>query len=275
MRHAIMVIGTGNDASILQKTINHLDDENIDFFVHWDAKYKKPLLRSNISKIIFIERQKVNWGGDSQVFTEYRLLKAVFENQKEYDYVHLISSSDMPLMKKAYFKNYFSKDLYLGFLPDSLVDNRIEDRLKYYWLADYINARSKFGKLVTEIFKSLNKLLRVNRLRDKKVKIGKGPNWFSMKYKLVPKVINYPNMNIFNYSFCADELYLQTILNSYNPNINIDDNEMAARYIDWKRGKPYTFTINDVEELKQLVNTKYAFARKISDFEIVDEVFKD
>ena len=82
-------------------------------------------------------------------------------------------------------------------------------------------------------------------------------------------------MNIFNYSFCADELYLQTILNSYNPNINIDDNEMAARYIDWKRGKPYTFTINDVEELKQLVNTKYAFARKISDFEIVDEVFKD
>lgn len=68
MRHAILVIGTGTDASILQKTINHLDDENIDFFVHWDAKYKKPLLRSNNSKIIFIKQQKVNWGGEFSNF---------------------------------------------------------------------------------------------------------------------------------------------------------------------------------------------------------------
>lgn len=82
-------------------------------------------------------------------------------------------------------------------------------------------------------------------------------------------------MDVFKHSICSDELYLQTILNSYNPNINMDDNEMAARYIDWKRGQPYTFTIDDVEELKRIVNTKYAFARKIGDPEIVDRVFED
>ena len=32
MRHAIMVIGTGDNVSILQKTIDHLDDKDIDFF---------------------------------------------------------------------------------------------------------------------------------------------------------------------------------------------------------------------------------------------------
>ena len=37
MRHAIMVIGTGDNASILQKAINYLDDRDIDFFIHWDA----------------------------------------------------------------------------------------------------------------------------------------------------------------------------------------------------------------------------------------------
>ncbi len=270
-----MVIGTGNDSSILQKTISHLDDENIDFFIHWDAKFKKPLLKSNSSAIIFMKQQKVNWGGSSLVSTEYRLLKAVFEYHKEYDYVHLISSVDMPLMTKNYFKNYFSKDLYLGFLPDSLIDDRIKNRLKYYWLADFINARSIFGKLVTNLFEFLNKLLGVNRLKDKRISIGKGSEWFSMKYNFIPKVINYSDINIFKYSFCADELFLQTILNSYNPNINMEDNEMAGRYIDWKRGQPYTFTINDVEELKKLVDTKYAFARKIGDAKVIDKVFEN
>lgn len=42
MKHAIMVVGFGNDTSILQKTINILDDTDIDFFIHWDAKYSTP-----------------------------------------------------------------------------------------------------------------------------------------------------------------------------------------------------------------------------------------
>ena len=44
-----------------------------------------------------------------------------------------------------------------------------------------------------------------------------------------------------------------------------DDNTMAACYIDWDRGQPYTYTMNDVDELQKAINTKYAFARKIKD----------
>ena len=195
MKHAIMVIGTGDNNSILQKTIDHLDDENIDFFVHWDAKFREPFLRSNNSKIIFIKQQKVTWGGSSQVSTEYRLLKAVFEYEKEYDYVHLISSVDMPLMTKEYFKNYFRKDLYLGFLPDSLVDvDEIKNRIKYFWPTDYINVRSKFGKLLIKVSGFLNRTLNIDRLKKKKVSLGKGTNWFSMKYSIIPQIINYSNM---------------------------------------------------------------------------------
>lgn len=276
MRHAIMVIGTGDNASILQKTINCLDDKGIDFFIHWDAKYKKPTVKSNYSKIIFIKQKRVNWGGSSLTFAEYRLLKAVFEYQRDYDYVHLISSVDMPLMTKEYFKNYFTKDLYLGFLRDDLVDNdnKIQIRLKYFWPTDYINARSKHGRLLIKLSRSFNQILKIDRTKNKKIHIGKGSEWFSIKYNLIPKIINY-NMDIFKYSICSDELYLQTILNSYNPNINMDDNEMAARYIDWKRGQPYTFTMDDVKELKKLVNTKYAFTRKVNNSEIIDSVFDD
>lgn len=33
MRHAIMVLGHGN-GGILQKTIKHFDDKDIDFYIH-------------------------------------------------------------------------------------------------------------------------------------------------------------------------------------------------------------------------------------------------
>ena len=57
-----MVLGSGNNAEVLQKVITHLDDSDIDFFIHWDLKYKAPKLRANDSHIIFIPRMKVYWG---------------------------------------------------------------------------------------------------------------------------------------------------------------------------------------------------------------------
>lgn len=48
---------------------------------------------------------------------------------------------------------------------------------------------------------------------------------------------------------------------------------MAARYIDWKRGTPYVFTKKDIPELKEKVNTKFAFARKVEDPSLIDSIF--
>lgn len=38
MKHAIMVIGYGENAGVLQETINVLDDSDIDFYIHWDKR---------------------------------------------------------------------------------------------------------------------------------------------------------------------------------------------------------------------------------------------
>ena len=61
-------------------------------------------------------------------------------------------------------------------------------------------------------------------------------------------------MEIFNHTFLSDETFVQTVLYKYKPqNINCDDNTMAARYIDWKRGKPYVFGNKDLSELKKVL----------------------
>lgn len=80
-------------------------------------------------------------------------------------------------------------------------------------------------------------------------------------------------MDIFAHSFLSDETYLQTILGDYRPKHLKDDNEMAARYIDWQRGAPYVFTKKDVSELKSVINTRYAFTRKVKDPSLVDTIF--
>nr|WP_278769565.1 beta-1,6-N-acetylglucosaminyltransferase [Limosilactobacillus mucosae] len=140
MKHAIMVLGHGEDASILQKTIDLLDCDNIDFFIHWDRKYKQPSLCSKCSKVYMIKKPiLVSWGTDSQVLAEKKLFQSVID-EGGYDYVHLISSVDMPLMTK----DYFDKDVYLGF---SNVNKSICHRISWYYPFGKINPRTKVGKI--------------------------------------------------------------------------------------------------------------------------------
>lgn len=69
---------------------------------------------------------------------------------------------------------------------------------------------------------------------------------------------------------CADELFLQTILmNSvFKDNITGDN----LRYVDFKRGKPYVWRKEDIDEL---LSAPGIFARKFDeqiDSVIVDEI---
>lgn len=273
LKHAIMVIGHGENASILQSTINILDSVDIDFFVHWDRKYKMPLLKSNKSSIFIVENPiDVKWGTDSQIKVEKLLFNMVQRNKKKYDYAHLISSVDMPLMTKEYFLNYFKKDMYVGFV--SSIDDKLYRRLAWYY-PNKFDFKTKAGKVIHKCFEGMNYILRVNRIKENKKFVEKGCNWFSISTKYLDSLCNYDKDYIFEHTFCADEFYVQTILHNYKPSELYDDNKMAARYIDWKRGRPYTFhnCKDDINELRRKLNTRYAFARKIGSADIIDKVF--
>ena len=82
--------------------------------------------------------------------------------------------------------------------------------------------------------------------------------------------------NIFRFTFCPDEIFLQTIL-LHSPQINtiIDDD---LRYIDWKRGEPYTFRLEDYD---LLIHSEKLFARKFNStvdeaiiYKIRDAIYK-
>ena len=274
MKHAICVIGYGSQANILQKTINVLDDKDIDFFIHWDAEYKIPNLQSNLSTIYFVKnRIAVKWGGQSQIVATLLLLKLVQKSISPYDYVHLISCNDIPLMTSDYFKNYFTDNTYIGF-DNSFTGKDLKERIGFYYPG---NIDFRRQKITAKAFKLANVVLNINRIKKySKINFKKGPQWFSIKEKYVPEILNFDN-SIFMHGYCADELLVQTILGKFESQEPKSDNDnyQATRYIDWNRGTPYVFTSKDVDELRKKVNTKFAFARKVYDPSIVDAIFKN
>ncbi|WP_349531152.1 beta-1,6-N-acetylglucosaminyltransferase [Leuconostoc mesenteroides] len=271
-----MVIGHGEDTSIIQETINILDDEDIDFFIHWDKRNTRPSLFSRYSTICLIDSKKVFWGTDSQIMAELHLMESVNESNITYDYVHLISSVDMPLMTSDYFKEYFTRDAYIGFVeniePESLL------RVKYYYPLRNVKLRNPYVfRILTSFFRNINKLFGINRIKKSGLEYERGSNWFSIKTALLPEIIESKNLKYFYHSYLADEMFVQTILSRFKfeekNKFSLGDSAMALRYIDWNRGAPYLFNENDIPELKVNINKQYAFARKISDATIIKRVF--
>lgn len=270
MNHAVMIMGFG-DGRITQRTIDILDNEHIDFFIHWDSKSQLPKFKSKYSRIYYCKaRINVKWGQYTEIQAEKELLLTVKNNINNYDYIHLISSSDIPLFTSDYFINYFTKDAYIGYKHPDLP--RVEKRLSFYYPISHIDVRNKLWLI--KIIKITNYILGINRLKDKKIKMG--PQWFTVKSKYINQILSFDD-SIFKNSFLGSEEFIQMTLPQFDPSIKVPDiNAEALRYIKWVgKGKPHpkTFGINDVEELKDIVNTKYAFARKVNNPLVVDRVF--
>ncbi len=207
MKQAIMIMGFG-DPSVAQATISHLDSDYIDFFVHWDQKYAVPNFKSEHSKIVYSpNRIDVKWGQYSEILAEKELLRTVQKSSEKYSYVHLISSSDIPLFTVDYFKNFFDKDAYIGYQHPDLP--RLDKRLKFYYPISKIDVRNKLW--LVKIIKIVNYLLFVDRLRGKNIQIKWGPQWFSLNAKYIDELLAKDD-SIFKNTFLCDEEYIQMLL---------------------------------------------------------------
>ena len=88
---------------------------------------------------------------------------------------------------------------------------------------------------------------------------------------------------MFHSSIASDELFVQTFV--YNtPGFSVktlycetDLKRGSMRYIDWNRGKPYTWGDTE-EDYLSLINSPYMFARKFSEEKsgaLVDRIYNN
>lgn len=182
------------------------------------------------------------------------------DNGEEYERVHLISGSDLPLRSQDYIHDFFK-----GKKEEYLVVNSTDDfkvRVKYYHF--FVRWRR-----IHPIFNMLRRALLllqipfVNRLKNSPLPYVWGTNWCSLTMKAVRYLCANKGIcnSIFKYTTSSDELYKQMILNA-NPEFVFSPTEEGnMRYVDFSAhlSSPKTLTMEDYD---QIMKSDCLFARK-------------
>ena len=264
-----------------------LDDTDNDIYVHIDKRSSIDTseLETTYSNLYAFKEYVVHWGEYSLIAVELFMLKAAAQHGK-YNYIHLISGMDIPLMPIKRMNELLEGgggQNYVHFVPEFKRDVAY-DWIKYFYFFNHLE-KSRY-KLVRKVYPYYEKILveiqrflGINRLKNESFILAKGAEWFSINQELADYVISREKWIEKHFKYCkfADELFLQTVIwNSpykhtlYRENWD-DDYRSCLRYIDWNRGRPYTFKITDKEELDTIKG--FLLARKFDekiDTEIVD-----
>jgi hypothetical protein len=282
MKHALLITAY-KDFEQLDHLLKQFD-ENFNIYIHIDKKSKmendvfEQILKN--PRVEFLEkRYTVNWGGLNHLKSYLSLSQEALKNL-ENGYFHLITGQDFPLKNSHYFNNLlFNSDSeeisYINFaeMPAMKLWN-IDGgmgRLKYYNFYDVFNARSSFGKKALGYLRKLQEKLNFNRAIKIEGQLYGGSTYWSLPRNTLQFVLDYTAQNPrffrrFKYTFCAEEMYFQTIImnSTYSKNV-INDN---LRFIDWNNGKDGGPSFLEPKDYERVVSTDKLFARKIDSFHL-------
>lgn len=285
LKHAYLIMAH-NQPEVLKKLVILLDDERNDIYIHIDKKmsnFSEEELNCLVknAKLFWIKRRNVRWGNYSLIQCELNLLREA--TKKEHQYYHLLSGVDLPLKSQDEIHAFFDRYTGLEFVDeDSLhIDEKYMQRIKYYHFFVRRNG-GKTEKIRWKIYRIQEKLQMDRTKKYPEITFSKGSNWFSITHELASYVVQKRKWikRTFCFSSCGDEIFLQTVVrNSSFVNKMCNHVTMPQihqiRYIDWKRGNPYTFRMEDYQELK---SSSALFARKFdeaTDPGIIEKIYQE
>lgn len=275
MKHAYLIIAH-HDFDLLRRLVRALDDVRNDIYIHIDLKVRDipPLKVFHAGLFLLPNRIDVRWGDISQIETEYCLYKTAFR-QGIYAYYHLLSGVDMPIKSQNYIHSFFQQRVGTEFIGFQQADNQKELRIKigkFHCFPKSFKESAGLG-LMKHVVRSgclfLQKILGYGRNKD--ITIKKGPNWCSLTESFVQFLIEHEQeiYKRFHHSFCADEIYKQTLCwnSSFRSKVYDiqDEYRSCVRAIDWSAGMPKFWSKDEVCEL---VKSSALFARKFSGADI-------
>lgn len=287
-RHAYCIIAH-KDLYTLNKLLRLLDDDRNDIFLFIDKKWNIPISSIyhpvNTQLITPPRRYNVYWGDVSLVKAELKLLECAIVHSL-YEHIHLISGQDLPLHTQDYIHNFFENHSglnFIGFAQGESNWKALHERMSYHVpLTKYFRTENKYTAYFTNVLRnkivSFQKRLNIKRIYPN-IELRKGCEWVSITPEFAKLLVRNKNkiLQTFRTTFCGDEIYKQTIVwnSSFKDSLynTTDEYEGCLREIDWERGNPYTYRI---EDLGLLLNSHKMFGRKFDseiDRDIVDSIF--
>ncbi|SDB68548.1 beta-1,6-N-acetylglucosaminyltransferase [Butyrivibrio sp. INlla16] len=277
-KHAYLIMAH-NEFNMLKKLLAELDDVRNDIYLHIDKKVKNVdekqfLACVRYSKIFFVKKRSIYWGTLSIVKCEIGMLEEATKGN--YNYYHLVSGVDFPLKSQDYIHDYLdNKNLeFIEHYTDGDSGRFFMEKIKYYYpLLKYVGKADNEGpgfrkkiqrKLAywqTNIkeFQEKHKVDRTKKYKD--ITFYKGNQWFSITHDFACFVLSMKRQVLKMYWLTdgADEFFIPTLAMNSGFADRVSNNSL--RSIDWIRGTPYEYSLDDLTELEK---SDAFFARKIS-----------
>jgi len=270
LKHAYLILAHGN-WDLLKLLISAIDDERNDIYVHIDAKVKiLPALTTSRSILCVLQnRVKVYWGDVSVVEAEYALFQAAY-SQGGYSYYHVLSGSDLPLKSQDYIHYLLDNSngsQFIGYTSTQMSPEIIRKVRRWHLFPHSFKRRCPIRAIFLRIQEDLG------IIRNNSQEFQKGTQWISITPELVSLILSRKEwaLKTFSHTFCADEIFVQTICwnSPLRKNIHNTEDDAAGclRAIGWRNGCLYDWCAEDLQTLK---NSDALFARK---FNLKDKAF--
>lgn len=272
-KQAYLIIAHDNHETLLS-LLKSLDSSRNHIFIHIDSKTKNLCERElslalTESRISFVTRHKVQWGGEGIVMAELELFSAAYMTGG-FKWYHLLSGVDCLLKPVEDINAFFDrvKDVD-GFIEHEPALPEYRFRMSLYHFKTMGNAVSWSEKTLRWMickFNSLQRRVRIDRWKKYEDRLGLnlwyGSAWCDLNERAVEFLLSHRGEieAAIRHTSCSDELYKQTWLSISGFNL-INDN---LRYIDWSMRLPSLKTL-DESDYEKIMTSGKLFARKLHD----------
>ena len=227
----------------LERVVRRLG-ERFSFYVHVDGKSKPEVvegffaLSRKYPDVKVYSRYRVNWGGNNHLKAILLLVEEALKDGM--GYCHLITGQDYPLKSpEALLAEGERQVNYLDSvkLPRSDWKDGGYDRLHYYNLFDLFNGRTRWGRRIIHYIVAIQRIVSFKRRIPMELPWYGGMTYWSLTRECLEYAMGYAAehprfMKAFDHSFCAEEIFFQTVLmnSPFRDSIVNDD----RRFIVWE-----------------------------------------
>lgn len=253
MKQAFIILSHKNPQQ-LRRLLDRLRHPAIDFYIHLDAKcdINEWQIAMNIPQVFFIEKRvDVTWAGYGTIQATLNGIASIVDSGHQYDFVHLISAQDYPLVNVNQLHDFFAAApgrQFLNILPEAALQ-RVMSKITSFHFED-LRFPGKY-----RIAQLLNKLLSPRR-HPLNLEVYGGSLWWSLTQECAAWCLTYVNAHpelkrFYKRTWGGDEFIFQTIIMNGPFKNSVENNYL--RYIDWSEGKahPKTFVLSDFDNIIQ------------------------
>lgn len=271
MRHAFLILAH-NYPEELRRLIQALDHPDNDIFIHLDAKSQlQPeefITIPTHSKVVFVPRHEVTWGGVSQIIAELELYDVAYHSG-DYRYFHLLSGVDYPLKSQDYIHQFFithDGENFISHKKAKDTDKNITTRYQQYHLLTntLVGKKTDIWRFIDGKICFVQRKLGIHRFKDRMLIAHH--NWMSVTNEAVEHVLKKRKQieREYRWTFCADELFFLSEMADDSALMKTLSPLGYLRYVQWaqiseKDRAPRALTMEDYATVQ---NPNYLFGRK-------------